>query len=54
MDPSANVSVREALRTRGDDARLVINKELQQMLDKKVWAPVVFHKLTAGQRSSII
>ena len=54
VDPSANVSVREALRTRGDDARLVINKELQQMLDKRDWAPVMFHKLTVGQRSSII
>ena len=54
VDPSANVSVRDALRTRGDDARLVINKELQQMIDKRVWVPVMQHKLTAGERSAVI
>jgi hypothetical protein len=54
VDPSANVSVREALRTRGDDARLVINKELQQMIDKRVWTPVMYNKLTSVQRASII
>ena len=53
-EPSANVSVREALRTRGNDARLVINKELRQMIDKKVWAPVLYNRLTAGERSCII
>ena len=54
VDPSANVSVRDALRTRGDDARLVINKELQQMIDRRVWVPVLQHKLTAEERSAII
>ena len=54
VEPSANVSVREALRTRGDDARLVINKELQQMINKKVWAPVLYNRLTAGERAGII
>lgn len=53
-ESSANVSAREALRTRGDDARLVINKELRQMIDKKVWAPVLYNRLTAGERSCII
>ena len=48
------MSVREALRTRGNDARLVINKELRQMIDKKVWAPVLYNRLTAGERSCII
>ena len=46
------MSVREAPRTRGDDARLVINKELQQMIDKK--APVLYNRLTAGERACII
>jgi hypothetical protein len=35
------VRVNEALRTRGDEAKRVINKELQQMLDRKVWVPVI-------------
>ena len=45
------MSVREALRTRGDDARLVIKR---QLIDKKVWAPVLYNRLTAGERSCII
>ena len=53
VEPSANVSVREALRTRGGDARLVINKVLQQMIDKKVWTPVMYNRLTAGERACI-
>ena len=32
-----NISVKEALRSRGAEAELVILKELSQMLDKKVW-----------------
>ena len=35
-----NISVNEALRTRGKDAEMVIMKELGQMLRKKVWTPV--------------
>ena len=54
VDQSANVSVKEALRTRGDDARLVINKEIKQMLDKRVWVPVVSSKLSAYDRTRII
>ena len=49
-----NISVKEALRTRGDDAERVIMKELNQMLTKKVWTPVDGRSLTAGQRSSVI
>ena len=44
-DPGANVRVKEALRTRGDEAKRVINKELQQMLDRKVWEPVISDRL---------
>ena len=54
VEPGANVSVREALRTRGDDARLVINKELQQMIDKRVWTPFMYNKLSTVERTSII
>ena len=35
-----NVSVNEALRTRGKDAETVIEKELSQIIAKKVWTPV--------------
>ena len=35
-----NISVNEALRTRGKDAEVVILKELSQMIEKKVWTPV--------------
>ena len=35
-----NISVNEALRTRGDAAVTVIEKELRQMIDKKVWEPI--------------
>ena len=51
---TANISVREALRTMGDDAKRVITHELKQMLDKGVWVPVMGSKLTAMQRSAII
>jgi hypothetical protein len=47
---TANISVREALRTRGDEASKVIIHELKQMLDKKVWVPVSGAVLTASQR----
>ena len=49
-----NISVKEALRTRGDEAERVILKELGQMLSKKVWTPVHGRALTAAQRSSVI
>lgn len=49
-----NITVREALRTRGHEAERVIMKELEQMLDKKVWTPVDVRTLTAEQRSSVI
>ena len=51
---TSNVSVREALRTRGDDAKKVILKELKQMVDKKVWQPVHGSKLTAKENASVI
>ena len=51
---TSNISVREALRTKGEEASRVITQELKQMLDKKVWVPVSGAKLTAAQRSAII
>ena len=52
--PSANVSVRDALRTRGEDARTVIIKELKQMIDKKVWSPIKSSALTHSEASKVI
>ena len=51
---TANISVKEAFRTRGDDARKVIVSELQQMIDKRAWVPMMGSKLTAMQRSATI
>ena len=49
-----NISVKEALRTRGAEASNVITQELKQMLDKKIWVPIEGAKLTASQRSEVI
>ena len=49
---TANISVREALHTRGDEAKSVIVSDLKQMLDKRVWAPVMGGKLSAMQRAT--
>jgi hypothetical protein len=49
VDPSANVSVRQALQTRGVEAETVILKELKQMETLKVWVPVRGGELSAAQ-----
>ena len=49
-----NITVREALRTRGAEAEKVIMKELEQMLNKSVWTPIDVRRLTAEQRGRII
>lgn len=49
-----NITVREALRTRGEEAERVIMKELMQMINKKVWTAVDVRKLTATQRGRVI
>ena len=54
VDPSANVSVRQALQTRGDEAERVIVKELNQMETLKVWVPVRGGELSAAQRAGTI
>ena len=51
---TANISVKEAFRTKGHEAKKVIVSELRQMIDKRVWAPVMGGKLTAMLRASTI
>lgn len=48
------ISVRAALRERGEEARTVILAELQQMVDKKVWHGIHLRNLTSEQRRAII
>ena len=49
-----NISINEALRTRGDAALSVIEKELKQIIDKKVWAPVSVSNLSAEEKHRTI
>ena len=49
-----NITVKEALKSWGDEAKRVIKKELKQMLDKRVWAPVQVSSLSATEKRSII
>lgn len=51
---TAKISIREAFRTRGDEAKRVIVSELKQMIDKKVWVPIMGGKLLAMQRATTI
>ena len=51
---SANISVRDALRTKGDEARRVILLELKQMLDRGVFRPVHRARLSDVQIRSVI
>jgi hypothetical protein len=54
VDPSANVSVKQALKTRGDDADKVIIKELTQMDVLKVWEAVRAQDMSAAERAGVI
>lgn len=49
-----NISVNVALKTREKDAETVIEKELNQMISKKVWTPVNISALTRAERGQII
>jgi Reverse transcriptase (RNA-dependent DNA polymerase) len=51
---SGNISVRDALRTKGDEAKRVILKELQQMLTLRVIRPVHRAQLSESQRRATI
>ena len=49
-----NISVNEALRTRGKDTETVIQKELSHMVAKKVWTPVDIRGLSVDEKRRII
>jgi hypothetical protein len=49
-----NIAVKEALRTRGLEARRVVLKELKQMIEKKVWKAVHRRTLTAAANGAVI
>ena len=49
-----NISVKEVLRARGAEAEKAIMKELSQMIEKKVWRPVLVSSLSGTDRSRII
>ena len=51
---SANISVRDALRTRGVEAKRVILKELKQMSDRKVFRTILRSGLDSSDRRSTI
>ena len=53
-ESALTISVRDALRTRGDQAKEVILSELMQMIQKSVWTPVRTESLTEKERSGII
>jgi hypothetical protein len=52
-DFTLTMSVRAAIRERGEEAAPVIRAELQQRLDKRVWHAVDHQTLTPIQRKSI-
>jgi hypothetical protein len=54
VELAMNITVRNAILTRGEEAERVIMKELAQMINKKVWTPIDGRKLTAEERRSII
>jgi hypothetical protein len=54
VDPSANVSVKQAIRTRGDDAEKVIIKELTQMDVLGVWEAFKTVNMKSDARASVI
>lgn len=51
---SGNISIRDALRTKGDEAKRVILKEFQQMLTLKVIRPVHRAPLSKSQSRATV
>jgi hypothetical protein len=49
-----NITVKQAMKTRGEEAEKVIMKELSQMVDKRVWRPVHVYGLSAQDRERLI
>ena len=54
IELSANVSVKQALKTRGVEAESVIMKELTQMDVRKVWEAISTEGLSATERAGVI
>ena len=50
-DYAMNISVKEALRSRGDEAQHVNTKELAQMIEKEVWTPVRMSSLSSTEKA---
>ena len=53
-DSVMNITVREAMRTRGEEAERVVMKELGQMINKGVWTLVNGRTLGAEEQGRII
>jgi hypothetical protein len=49
-DYAMNITVKEALRSRGAEAERVILEELSQMINKRVWTPVLMSALTSTEK----
>jgi hypothetical protein len=49
-----NVSVKQAIRERGEEARTVITAELAQILEKEVWHGVHLKGLTKEERKAVL
>jgi Reverse transcriptase (RNA-dependent DNA polymerase) len=49
-----NITVKEALRTRGAEAEKVTMQELSQMMDRRVWTAVKLSDLSTRQKMDII
>ena len=54
QEHAMNITVKEALKSRGEEAERVILKELGQMITKKVWTPVHMSVLTSTEKRGII
>ena len=53
-DYAMNITVKEALKSRGAEAERVILEELSQMINKRVWTPVRMSALTSTEKGGII
>ena len=48
------MSIKAAMRAYPTEAKTAIHTELKQMLDKRVWTPVLTRSLTQDQRKAVI
>jgi hypothetical protein len=54
MDFAFHISVRAAMKARPAETEPAMEKELRQMIDKNVWHPVRFERLTPAQRRATL